>query len=164
MYFCLYGMSLDAVVINRILPAEVRDAYFESWHQAQERYVRVAEEAFSPLRSLRVPLQSGEVLGFEGLRRLGTEIYGDTDPAEVFSATRPYRFEKRNGSYRLVMTLPFIAREDVDLSAGGDELVVRIGSFKRHVPLPRSYQGAAPTGAKLRGGELTIYFGGRHGN
>ena len=164
MYFCLYGMSLDGVVINRILPSEVRDAYFDAWKVTQERYVETAEEIFAPLPAFRVPLQQGEVLGMKGLRELGRQIYGDADPAKVFFSTRPYRFEKKNGAYRLVMTLPFVGKENVDLNVSGDELIVRVGTFKRYVPLPRSYQGAVPTSAKLRNDELTITFGESHGD
>lgn len=163
MYFCLYGMALDAVVINRILPEEVRDGYFDAWREIQEGYVRTAEETFAPLPSFRVPLQSGEVVGLRRLTELGRAVYGDRDPAEVFTTTRPYRFEKRDGTYRLVMTLPFVGREEVDLNVSGDELIVRIGNFKRYVPLPRSYQGSVPTSAALRDDELTITFGGGYG-
>lgn len=163
MYFCLYGLALDAVIVNRILPPEVRDAYFDAWRAVQEKYVKAAEETFAPLPALKVPLQAGEVLGLEGLTRLGREIYGEVDPTGIFATTRPYRFEKRDGSYRLVMALPFITKQDVDLNVNGDELIVRIGTFKRYVPLPRSYQGSVPTGATLRNDELTITFGGAHG-
>jgi arsenite-transporting ATPase len=162
MYFCLYGLTLDGVIINRILPPEVRDSYFDAWREAQERYVKSAEETFTPLPAFRVPLQGGEVLGLDSLRRLGRAIYGDADPSALFSSSRPYRFEKRDGTYRLVMALPFIDKKDVDLNVRGDELIVRIGTFKRYVPLPRSYQGSSPTGATLRNNELTISFGGGH--
>jgi arsenite/tail-anchored protein-transporting ATPase len=163
MYFCLYGMALDGIVINRILPREVRDAYFEAWKKVQEKYVASARETFAPLPAFRVPLQAGEVLGIKNLNALGREIYADRDPAEVFTTTRPYRFEKRDGAYRLVMALPFVGKEQVDLNMSGDELIVRIGTFKRYVPLPRSYQGTVPTAAQLRNDQLTITFGGKHG-
>src|SRR5206468_3532019 len=93
-------------LVANISPVPLPDAWFDGWRAVQERYVRAAEETFAPLPSFHVPLQSGEVLGLEGLRRMGQQIYGDADPAKVFSTTRPYRFEKKNGAYRLVMTLP----------------------------------------------------------
>ena len=54
--------------------------------------------------------------------------------------------------------LPFLSKEDVDLAQSGDELVIRIGNFKRHVILPRSMVGRAPSGAKLNGDVLTVSF------
>ena len=39
MYFCLYGLTVDAVIINRILPDTVRGSFFDSWKQTQQRYI-----------------------------------------------------------------------------------------------------------------------------
>ena len=43
MYFCLYRMNIDAVIMNRLLPPDVTDAYFQSWRENQKRYFEKAE-------------------------------------------------------------------------------------------------------------------------
>src|SRR5262249_39646881 len=143
-------------------PPEVRDAYFEKWQVAQRRYVKSAEEAFAPLPAFHVPLQSGEVIGKESLERLRPQIHGEGDPTQVFAASRLYPVEKKNKAYRIIMALPFVGKNQVNLNVAGDELIVRIGTFKRYVPLPRSFQGVAPTAATLRNDELTITFGAKN--
>ena len=42
MYFCLYGLCIDAVIINRIFPDGVDAAYFEAWKQAQQHYINLS--------------------------------------------------------------------------------------------------------------------------
>ena len=71
MYFCLYRMHIDAIVLNRIFPERVRDAYFSEWKKNQETYRKKAEEYFSPLPILSVPLFREEVLGYEPLETTG---------------------------------------------------------------------------------------------
>ena len=31
-YFSLHGLAVDSVIVNRVLPEAVTDAYFEAWH------------------------------------------------------------------------------------------------------------------------------------
>src|SRR5512135_3238835 len=34
-YFSLHGLTVDAVIVNRLLPAEVSDRWFDEWHRSQ---------------------------------------------------------------------------------------------------------------------------------
>ncbi len=36
-YFSLHGLTVDGVIVNRVLPAEVTDAYFQEWRASQAR-------------------------------------------------------------------------------------------------------------------------------
>ena len=35
-YFSLHGLTVDTVIVNRVLPAEVKDAWFSEWHASQD--------------------------------------------------------------------------------------------------------------------------------
>ena len=40
-YFSLHGLTVDAVIVNRVLPTEVMDAWFNEWHtSAYNTYLR----------------------------------------------------------------------------------------------------------------------------
>lgn len=162
MYFSLYGLCVDAVIINRVLPENV-GGYFEEWVETQKKYIEDVHACFSPVPTWQVELSRNEMVGIEDLTRLGEELYGDKDPTERFYAKTPLSFRKRNGKYVMTLQTPFITKEDIDLSKSGDELIVRIGNYKRHVLLPRSIAGKDPTGAKLDGDKLTVTFGGKDG-
>jgi arsenite-transporting ATPase len=163
MYFCLYRMCIDAVVMNRILPSQVRDAYFADWREGQRSNLRKAEDYFHPVPILKVDLCGGEIVGYDSLKALSARIYGATDPLERFVTEEPYRLIKRDGRYRLRLKLPFVVKEHVELSKIADELVLRIGSYKRHILLPRKVAACATAKAKIEEPYLTITFsGGAH--
>ncbi len=161
MYFCLYGLCVDAIIMNRVLPEKVHDEYFARWRKSQEKYIEEAADYFSPVPLLMVPLSEDEVLGMEDLRKLAKEVYGKDDPTTAYVSERPYKFSKEDGVYKVRVKLPFLTKQDVDLSKSGEELIIRIGSFKRHVILPRSMVGRSPRGAALEGDVLTVAFGER---
>lgn len=160
MYFCLYRMLVDAVVMNRILPEGLKDEYFKDWTKNQGNYRKQAEAYFNPLPILEVPLFREEILGYNQLKQLGEKLYAGRDPLDRFYSEEPFRLDKANGVYRLQMRLPFITRDDVDLNVLSEELIVRIGTYKRHIPLPRPVAAAKKVKAKLDGQVLNITFTG----
>jgi len=164
MYFSLYKMSVDAVVINRILPDAVDDAYFARWKETQDLYIKKTEQLFSPIPIFKVPMLSDQVVGMEDLSKLAAEIYGKRSPEEVLYADIPYSFRKVGNDYFLDIKIPFLTKKEVELSKRNEELIVRIGGFKRHVLLPRSIAARAPTGAKVEQDKVVIKFGGNHGD
>ena len=164
MYFCLYRMNIDAVIMNRLLPSDVTDAYFQSWRENQRRYFRKAEEYFHPVPIFPVNLFKGEILGYERIKDLASEIYGDRDPLDRFFAGEPYELSKNDGAYELKMKLPFASRENVELNKVSDELIIRVGGFKRHLLLPRQVAASPSMKARLEGQHLSIFFKGEdHG-
>jgi len=164
MYFCLYRMNIDAVIMNRLLPSDVTDAYFQSWRENQRRYFRKAEEYFHPVPIFPVNLFKGEVLGYERIKDLASEIYGDKNPLDRFFAGEPYELSKNDGAYELKMKLPFASRENVELNKVSDELIIRVGGFKRHLLLPRQVAASPSMKARLEGQHLSIFFRGEdHG-
>jgi arsenite/tail-anchored protein-transporting ATPase len=58
----------------------------------------------------------------------------------------------------LKIKLPFIEKKDVDLNKVSDELIIRIGGFKRHILLPRQVASSTSVSAKLDGADLSIAF------
>ena len=160
MYFCLYRMHIDAIVLNRIFPEGVRDAYFKEWKKSQETYRKKAEEYFSPLPILSVPLFREEVLGYEQLKRLAEEVYAGKNPLDHFYSGELYRLEKKDGVYQLRLKLPFASKEDIVLNTFPEELSIRVGGYRRLIPLPRPVAGASSVRAKMEGETLQITFGG----
>jgi arsenite-transporting ATPase len=156
-YFSLHGLTVDQVVINRLLPAEVMDTWFSEWHASQDRTVREIEEYFAPVPVKKVPLFSHEVLGKQRLEELARVLYAEgEDPAAVTRTEKPYTFGKVDGRYEIRVLLPFATKGEVELFKKGDELVVQIGSFRRHIGLPRSMASLSPSRARLESKVLTV--------
>ena len=105
----------------------------------------------------RVPLFTREVLGRDRLYELADALYGRTeDPAAVTRTEAPYTFEKHNSHYEVRLNLPFAAKGEVGLFKKGDELVVEVGTLRRHIGLPTSMAALTPTRARLEHKMLTV--------
>ncbi len=157
-YLNLYGYSTDLVISNRIIPANVGDQYFDAWKGSQERYGRLVEEAFTPLPIFKVPLMDQEVVGADMLRKMALAIYGDQDPTKLFYKGSPQTIEKQDGTYLLKLRLPFISKQDVQITRDGDELALSIGNFRRNVLLPRILSTLDVGKAKFEGDNLVLSF------
>jgi arsenite-transporting ATPase len=161
MYFCLYRMCIDAVIVNRVFPSGLDEAYFTRWRNNQKRYIQHAEEYFKPVPIFKADLFPDEIVGKEAMKRLAEVIYGDRDPTQVFYREMPYGIIKKNGAYQLAIKLPFISKQDVEVHRVADELIVRIGAFKRHILLPKQVAASDSAEAHFEGDRLTIVLGRR---
>ena len=156
-YFSLHGLTVDTVIVNRVLPHEVKDTWFSEWHSSQEKVQRELEEYFAPVRVRRVPLFAHEVLGQQRLQEVAKVLYAEgEDPSAVTQTEKPYTFEKRNGRYEIRLRVPFATKSEIGLFKKGDELVVEIGTLRRHIGLPRSMATLVPARARLESRVLTV--------
>jgi arsenite/tail-anchored protein-transporting ATPase len=156
-YFSLHGLTVDGIIVNRVLPSSVTDRYFEEWLASQSAVLSEIDAYFAPVPVKRVPLFTHEVLGAERLEELARVLYEtDEDPAKVTRTEAPYTFAKRNGHYEVRLKLPFAAKGEVGLFKKGDELVVEIGTLRRHIGLPTSMAALSPSRAKLENRVLTV--------
>ena len=157
MYFNLFGVNVDAVLINRVIPKELVDCqYLKEWVEVQRRYLEEIKSFFSPVPVFEVPLMRGEVFGEKKLKELADLVYKDRDPSEVFFEERPYEFLKEEEGYTLRIKAPFVKKETVSLLKSEEEIVVRVGNFKSHILLPRKLRKLEPQGAKIEEGYIKI--------
>jgi len=158
-YLNLFGFVCDAVIANKILPDEVTDQYFAEWKVSQQRYLEEVEASFGDLPIFKVRLYEREVVGIEALRQMAHDLYGDRDPTDHFAESKPMRIVKRGDSYWLELQLPFVEKGEVQLRRKGDELIIRVGTIKRHLVLPHILAKQEPKSAKLEEGTLRVRFG-----
>jgi arsenite-transporting ATPase len=156
-YFSLHGLTVDQILVNRVLPASISDAFFHEWRESQQQTLQEMDSYFAPLQPKRIPLFNHEVVGLDRLRDLSRVLYAEgEDPSVVTSAERPYRFEKVDGRYEVHLTLPFATKAEIGLFKKADELVVEIGTLRRHIGLPTSMAALSPGRARLVDRELVI--------
>ena len=158
-YLNLFGFVCDAVIANKVLPEEVTDEYFAEWKASQQRYLEEVEASFGALPIFKVRLYEREVVGVDALRQMANDIYGDRDPTERFADSKPMRIVKRGKDYWLELHLPFTEKGEIQLMRKGDELIIRVGTIKRHLVLPHILAKQEPKGAKLENGILQVRFG-----
>ena len=157
-YLGLFGYRVDAVVVNRILPEDVTDPYFGKWKDIQAEHLRAVHESFEPVPILTARLFDREMVGLSLLEDMGLEVYGERPVTDILFHDDPIRVRRRSGGYVLTMRLPFVSREDMDIHRRGEELHIRVGTYKRSLILPQTLQRMEVRGANFVGDHLEIAF------
>jgi arsenite-transporting ATPase len=157
-YLALFGYHVDAVVANRLLPDDVSDPWFARWKALHAEHLATIDEGFAPVPVLRVALQPDEPVGLDALRSFADALYGEEDPTARFGVSDPLRVSQRGGGAVLEIDLPFTDREEIELGRRGDELLVRVGPYRRAMILPDSLRRRSVAGARLQDGRLEVEF------
>lgn len=165
-YLNLYGYAVDAVVCNRVFPQHLADDYFKQWKQSQKDNLQFVEEAFHPLPIFKIPFFEQELVGEAMLRRTAEEVFGKElqregagDPTHTFYAGSPQKIFAQNGNYVLSIPLPMLERDQVNLHRSVvDELIIRIGNWKRNIALPTGLARLEIAGAEYEADRLNILF------
>lgn len=156
-YFSLHGLTVDNVIVNRVLPDEVHDPFFARWRASQTEVLTQIETYFNPVPVRRVPLFTTEVLGIERLTAVARELYGEKDdPAAVTMTTRPYSFVRTGDRYEVRLELPFAEKGEINLFKKDDELIVEVGTLRRHIGLPTSMAALTPVKATRENRTLVV--------
>jgi len=155
-YLNLYDYGVDAIVVNRLLPDEVSDPYFDRWREAQKEHLETIESSFSPIPILKARLFDREMYGLEALDELADDVFEGVEPLQVLFRGATHDIVKKDGGYDVVLNLPLAEKENVDLSKRGAELFVRVGGYKRNILLPDSLSRLHAAGASIEEGRLTV--------
>jgi arsenite/tail-anchored protein-transporting ATPase len=165
-YLNLYGYAVDAVICNRVFPAHLSDHYFDQWKNAQANNLQLVQECFHPLPILQVPFFQQEVTGKAMLYQMAEAVFGTDpvrggagDPTQKYYQGNPQAIVRQDDHYVLSIPLPLVERSEVHLHRSVvDELVVRIGNWKRNISLPLGLARLDIATARYEGDFLNIYF------
>lgn len=92
------------------------------------------------------------------LEAIADALYQEDDPTKLFLQGQVQDLQKENKHYILTLHLPLIEKGDISLTQSGNELIIRVGNFKRNIILPRTLVDFTATGAKFEEGKLKIQF------
>ncbi len=155
---CLYGYQVDAVIANRVFPAEGSDPWRRGWVASQERQLADVAESFVSIPVHRSEYQSEEPVGVEALAAFAADLYADADPLAVTAHEDPIRVERSGDEYVLSLAVPLAQRDEMGLARAGDELVITVGSARRVLALPSALRRCTVEGAALRDDRLRVRF------
>jgi arsenite-transporting ATPase len=157
-YLSLYGVATDALLVNRVLPSEAAGGYFARWARRERAELEEIEHSF-PVPRFQAPLQRSEPIGVEALRDLARQTFGDRDPAQFFTQTRPIRLSKRGEQTVMEIEMGTASGPgDLDVALQGDQLFVRVRDAQRRISLPDSVAGRELDTARMVDGVLEVAF------
>jgi arsenite-transporting ATPase len=159
-YFLLHGLSVDTILVNRMLPEDADGAFLGSLRESQQQLFAEMTAYFDPVAVRRVPMFREEVVGLGALERLADVLDRlDPDPSRVTRSESPYTFTRRDGMYQVRVSMPFASKQEVGLFKKGDELVIEVGVLRRHVGLPQSMAALHPRRARFEDNVLIVDLG-----
>jgi arsenite-transporting ATPase len=149
-YFTLHGLTVDHIIVNRLLPDSIQDSFFTNWRDSQRKTLDEIIRYFDPVPTRTVPLFEQEVLGYERLRRMAQRLYGENeDPSLVTRDNPPFTFVRTDDHYEVRLLMPFAVKGEVALFKKHDELVIEVGTIRRHIGLPTTMTSLVPVKAQL---------------
>ena len=158
MYMNLYNFNVDGLYINRILPEDINNDFFKQWLAIQREYVACLKETFSVLPIFEIPWYEEELRGVENVRRIVEDVLTDKAVFEEKIVTERECFKQIETGYQLDVFLPCTDKSNIDLYQGNTDIVIKIGNFKRNIPLPNILRNYTVTGAKFEEEVLRIVF------
>ena len=158
MYLNLYNFNVDGLYINRIIPQHVENSFFEEWKQLQNKYLEEINSVFLNIPMYRIKWYEVDINGIEGLERVVADSLNEENLFSVLKTTTNETYSKTDKGYKLDVYLPFTDKKDFDLFESGTDIIVKVGNFKRNIPLPNAIRKYSLTKAKLNEEVLSIYF------
>ncbi|MGE5677282.1 MAG: ArsA family ATPase [Pseudomonadota bacterium] len=158
-YLNIYDFNVDAIVVNRVIPDNVKDEYFKVWKDIQAKYKSEIVESFAPIPMYYAPLFETEVVGMKMLGRMAEEVFRGQDPVEIKYNGRAQQVYREGEDYVLAIAMPFMEKQELSLNQKGDQLIVKAGSIKRNITLPRTLLDFNIKKAKFEEDILKIWFG-----
>lgn len=158
MYLNLYNYNVDGLYINRLLPEELNNSYFDEWKKIQKSYLSEINSVFCNMPIYKIKWYEVDINGIEGLERIVKDSLEGDDLFKVNNVINNEKFEKTEDGYILEVYLPFADKGDLDLFETGSDIVIKIGNFKRNIPCPDALRKYTINRAKFIDEYLYIYF------
>lgn len=156
MYMNLYNFQVDGLFINRILPKDMDNAFFNEWLNIQNQYVEELENIFVNVPTHKVPWFDAELSGIVGINRIVDATLRDWDVFGIVEIQKGEVYEKTEEGYLLRLFLPVIQSKDLDMHESANDIIIKIGNFKRNIPKPTALRNHHITGAKVVDQQLVI--------
>ena len=158
MYMNLYNFNVDGLYINRILPQNIKNDFFDQWIIIQKKYITHLKESFSALPIYEIPWYDEELRGERNIRRIVEDALSGNEVFEKKIITERESFKQIEAGYQLDVFLPGADKSSIDLYQATTDIVIKIGNFKRNIPLPNILRNYVVAGAKFDDGKLSILF------
>ena len=159
MYLNLYNFNVDGLYINRIIPQEIDNEFFNKWKEIQDGYLKELNSVFTNIPTYKIKWYEVDINGIDGLNRVVEDSLQDEKIFDVLKTTVNETYEKIKDGYSLDVYIPFADKTEFDLFESGSDIIIKIGNFKRNIPIPNVIRKYSIKSAKLESEKLKIIFG-----
>ncbi|WP_165774674.1 ArsA family ATPase [Candidatus Viridilinea mediisalina] len=150
--FQLFGLAIERLVAGPLLPPGTPG--LEALLAEQAAVINEAGTIW-PGRTVCRMAASPTALSFEQLAHLGSQLYANASPLPNPPPPSPITMTEPPDA-SVILDLPGVPREALGLTLSGDELIVRVGPYRRHLLLPEGLRGMTAIKAARQGEKLVI--------
>jgi arsenite-transporting ATPase len=154
----LFGLRLDALMVNRKVLEAPRDSWSRGWVAAQQIAADQLAEVFAGVARHEVPYRPCEPLGLEELAVVAACAYGEADGLGAPAHPPEPTVAKNGDGYVLSVPLPGADRRAMGLLRRDEEIVLTVGPYRRTLRLEAVLRRCKIAGAVLRNQALEIRF------
>lgn len=159
MYMNLYNYNVDGIFLNRILPKQIENPFFHDWVQIQKQYIEEIEGSFPSIPKYYIPWYDTDLLGVESIERIcKEELSNYPDLFAVKTQVDGESYDKTDTGYKMSLYLPNVTKDEIDVNRSGTDVIIKIGNYKRNIPLPNVLRGMTITKAKFEDNHLVVSF------
>lgn len=133
----LFGYSVDALIVNKVLPYGVTDQFF---HQVREEHRETLEgitRAATPIPAIGVEMRSPAPRGVDELGALAEALYVGRDALGVWHKSPEHTVVRSGSQYVMNIAMPFARREEISLEQTDSGVIVHLDGHRCVLPLPR---------------------------
>ncbi|MCE1274657.1 MAG: ArsA family ATPase [Chlorobiaceae bacterium] len=142
----LYGINIDGIMINKILPtSRTVGEYFEFWADLHSKYLMEIDNSFYPTPVFRCHLQRTEPIGPDALHGISQIVFGDQAADKIFYSGKNFWIESQKNQMTsdhreiLCIRVPFLKdAEEVNVDRMGTDIIVTVDRAQRIITLPRA--------------------------
>ncbi len=156
--YLLYDFNVDGLYVNRILPQDIGNDFFDEWLDIQKKYIEEIEQTFAALPIYRIPWYDEELKGEDNILRIVRDVLTGEEIFDTRVINDREKFEQTDEGYMLKVSIPGADKGDIDLYQAQTDVVIKTGNFKRNIPLPNILRDHVVAGAKYVDGTLNISF------
>ncbi|HBY97533.1 MAG TPA: hypothetical protein DEP84_26925 [Chloroflexi bacterium] len=154
----LFGVRIDALIVNKVLPAGRTDPFLQTWGAQQEEVLHEIGRDFMDLPRFYGAFQPHEIIGLNRLRSFAAELFDEADPAAMLIERPLMELVETIDEVRLRLFLPFLTRDHFKLHVGVDTIYLQVQTQRRQVPLPATLLNRRFLGATYMDRALVLRF------
>ncbi|MGC8582028.1 MAG: TRC40/GET3/ArsA family transport-energizing ATPase [Thermoplasmata archaeon] len=159
-YLSLYNMTVEGLIINKIMKENKGSEYFTDTVKEHTENLRVIDNSFPTIKKFFAPVYNKEIIGINSLKKIGKDIFGDSDPTDIYTREKPIKFIEEKSRVTISMLIPFLdSNAKIEAFMDKDMLYVTVGTYKGSIALPISLYNASIVEAKYKNDHLNIVFG-----
>jgi len=159
MYMNLYNYNVDGIFVNRILPTQIDNPFFKEWIQIQKEYLEEIKTSFDRIPIYYIPWYDTDLLGIDSVNRICEDAFKESkDLFAIKADLEGETYEQTEKGYVLKLYLPHVERNQIDVHLSGSDVIIKIGNYKRNIPMPNALRTMNVTAAKFEDQTLNITF------